>query len=515
MDNCILAGNTIAPIYAGTPGTFTLPAVIGLATTLAYNNGAPTPTFALLPGSSAIGVGDPAQAGILAQNGIVRPSVGVDVGACQGGNNWVVTDPNGNAASGSPSDITLPYALVHADSGDQITFAVSLNGDTIPLNSTLTLNRNVTITGPGAANLAISGAGAVQDFFVSTGVSASISGLTIEDGTETGLGGGGGILNTGFLTVSDCVIADSNGASPGTYNPYGSGGGILNTGFLTLSNSTIDNNLADYGGGLENYNYAGTAVSIINDCTFTGNTGGSAAGVNDYHGGPVILTNSTVAFNNGFGADVTDMDNCIVADNASGDIWMGSSGTFTLTGGVALVPTLEYNGGATPTLALLPGSSAVGAGDPAQAGTVAQNGAYRPTGNVDVGACQGGFDWVVTDPNGNAGSGSGADVTLPFAVAHAAGRGHDHLRQLPERRHRNAKQHFDDQPGRHHFWPRGCEPGRERRRHCPGFLCQRGRMCNHLRLDHRERHRNRARRRRRYPQYRHARPVNDCVIARQ
>ncbi len=419
MDNCIVADNTLGAIWNGTTGSYTLTSVTGLAASLVYNNGAATPTLALSPGSSAIGTGDPGESGTTAQNGEVRTSGNVDVGACEGGYDWVVTDPNGDTGSGGPGDITLPYAVTHVDSGDQITFSPLLNGDTIPLNGTLTLAQNVTILGPGAANLAVSGGGAVQDFFVNSAVSASISGLTIDNGTESGLGGGGGILNTGNLTVSDCIIANNNGASGGTYDIFGSGGGILNTGSLTLSDSTVDNNTANYGGGLENY--GPNAYTSINDCTFTGNTAsyGSAGGVNNYDGGYLGLTNSTVAFNNGYGVYATAMDNCIVVGNTSGAIWEGTSGTYTLTGGVALSPTLAYNGGSTPTLALLPGSSAIGAGDPNDAGTVAQNGAVRIAGRVDVGATEGGFDWVVTDPNGHAGSGSYGDITLPFAVANA------------------------------------------------------------------------------------------------
>jgi Right handed beta helix region len=416
MDNCIVADNTLGSIYAGTSGTYTLTSVTGLASTLAYNNGAPTPTLALLPGSSAIGNGDPSWAGSSAQNGAIRASGAVDPGACQGGYDWVVTDPNGNGGSGSPSDITLPYAVANVDSGDWITFSPTLNGDTIPLNATLTLGQNVSIIGPGAANLAISGGGAVQDFFVNSAVTASISGLTIENGTETN-GGGGGILNTGDLTVSDCLIAHNDGTSSGFYNPYGSGGGILNTGLLQLSDSTIEANVASWGGGVENY--GSSADAFIDNCTFTGNSGGSGAGVNNYDGNYLSLTNSTVAYNNGYGVSTSYMDNCIVADNSGPAIWAGPSGTFTLTSVTGLASSLAYNGGSTPTLALLPGSSATGTGDPGEAGTIAQNGAERDAGSVDVGASQGGYNWVVTDFNGNAGSGSLNDITLPYAVSHA------------------------------------------------------------------------------------------------
>ena len=56
---------------------------------------------------------------------------------------------------------------------------------------------------------------------------------------------------------------------------------------------------------------------------------------------------------------------------------------------------LANNGGATQTLALLAGSPAIGAGDPSQAGTIAQNGVTRPA-TPDMGAFQTVSPLVVT-----------------------------------------------------------------------------------------------------------------------
>ncbi len=414
MDNCIVAGNTTGQIYAGTSGTYTVTSTTGLETTLAYNNGAATPTFALEPGSPAIATGDPAQAGAIAQNGAIRPTGSVDVGACQGGFDWVIVDPNGNVGSGGAGDVTLPYAVANAHNGDEITFASCISGANIDLNGTLTISKNVTIAGPGSGYLYVSGNNLVQDFFVDSGVCASISGMNIINGAESGLGGAGGILNAGMLTVNACIISGCNGNSGGTYDPFGSGGGILNVGLLTLSNSTFENNVASYGGGLANYH----GFAVIDNCTFEGNTGVSAGGVDNYGGGTLKLSNSTVAYNVGYGvAYMTSMDNCIVAGNSVGAVYSGTLGTYTLTSLTGLAGAPDYNG-PTPTYALSPGSSALTAGDPSQAGTTAQNGVIRPAGSVSVGAFQG-ADWLVTDPNGNAGSGSATDVTLPYAVAHA------------------------------------------------------------------------------------------------
>src|SRR5271155_4140438 len=82
-------------------------------------------------------------------------------------NTFTVNDLND--AVGSASDVTLRYAINTAQNGDTINFAVT---GTITLSSPLTIGTNVTITGPGPANLAISGNNAVQVFNVSSAVTA-------------------------------------------------------------------------------------------------------------------------------------------------------------------------------------------------------------------------------------------------------------------------------------------------------------------------------------------------------
>src|ERR1700733_4766616 len=68
---------------------------------------------------------------------------------------WLVTDFSGTP--GSAGDVTLRYAITHAQDGDQIGFSSSLIGQTIVLDNLLVIGTNITITGLGASNLAISG----------------------------------------------------------------------------------------------------------------------------------------------------------------------------------------------------------------------------------------------------------------------------------------------------------------------------------------------------------------------
>ena len=64
---------------------------------------------------------------------------------------------------------------------DTITFSVA---GTITLTSgALTISDDLTITGPGAGSLAISGNNASRVFLINAGNTVEISGLTIKDGT--------------------------------------------------------------------------------------------------------------------------------------------------------------------------------------------------------------------------------------------------------------------------------------------------------------------------------------------
>ena len=77
----------------------------------------------------------------------------------------------------------------------------------------------MTITGPGASSLTVSGAKAYDVFTVNSGTTVSISGLTIANG-NSGSSYGGGILNNGSLTVSNSTFSGNTATSSG----YGGGG---------------------------------------------------------------------------------------------------------------------------------------------------------------------------------------------------------------------------------------------------------------------------------------------------
>src|SRR5579871_1446033 len=139
----------------------------------------------------------------------------------------------------------------------------------------------------------------------------------------------------------------------------GNGGGIYNGGTLTVGNSTITGNSAgaSSGGGI----YVGFRLTTRNTI-IAGNTASS---------GPDVLGNMGSQGYNLLGNPV----------DASG--WVDTD----ILHVNAMLGPLQDNGGTTPTMAPLPGSPALDAGDPDQLGVPDQRRVVR-SGGVNIGAYQ-------------------------------------------------------------------------------------------------------------------------------
>jgi hypothetical protein len=84
-------------------------------------------------------------------------------------------------------------------------------------------------------------------FVVNSGVTAAVSSLTIPGGVAGGVAAdGGGIANTGTLTLTDVVVIQCMSIGSGN-GSSASGGGIYNTGALTLTGCNILGNTASGG----------------------------------------------------------------------------------------------------------------------------------------------------------------------------------------------------------------------------------------------------------------------------
>src|SRR5262249_41379536 len=150
---------------------------------------------------------------------------------------------------------SLSAVLAAAASGDTIEVASGLSGTITPA-ATLTVANNVTIEGPGAGVISVSGNNANRVFAINAGVTATISGLTITKGSVTAnesgplsLGGGGILNETGsVLTLTQCTLSNNTAtASSATVDVFG--GGLLNEGTATVNSCTFSGNEATGGGG--------------------------------------------------------------------------------------------------------------------------------------------------------------------------------------------------------------------------------------------------------------------------
>jgi hypothetical protein len=171
-----------------------------------------------------------------------------------------------------------------ASGADTIKFAHGLHG-TITLASEIAISASVTINGPGANQITVSGHHTTRVFDISGG-NVAIADLTISGGLATssspnGSNGGGIYHGGGTLTLSRDVLA-GNEADGTAAGDFGYGGALLNAPGATLSidSSTFTGNVATgdgkgRGGALFNYGTATVAGSDFTDNQALGGTNGA------------------------------------------------------------------------------------------------------------------------------------------------------------------------------------------------------------------------------------------------
>ena len=432
------------------------------------NNGGLRETHVLLAGSPALnagvnaqipadisdsdGDGDTSEAQSFDERGVGFPRVQagvVDSGAFElapsATGSLVVTTTNdedngtSDPAFGTGTSLreAIGFANTNADPS-AITFSARFNtAQTITLGGTqLVISQTVSITGPGANLLSVSGNNLSRVFLIQGGT-ATLSGLTITGGRAIGDGNGGaggGIFVTSpprngsiGLNLLNCALsgntADTFGGAllifpaslpdpfQSTSNttidkctfdnntangPASGGGAIKNTAALSITNSTFSNNRApssDGGGAIDN-----SGPLTLTHCTLTGNNGGRGAG-GIVTNRTVTLSNTIIAgnVNNTAQADVATVVNNgftsggynlignagAVAFNAPGD----QKGTAAAPLDPRLAPLALNAPGTTQTHSLQIDSPAVNAGSPTPASTSDQRGVARPqVGRSDIGA---------------------------------------------------------------------------------------------------------------------------------
>jgi hypothetical protein len=231
-----------------------------------------------------------------------------------------------SAADSGPGSLRAEIAA--AQSGDTIVFAPSLALNIITLTSgELTINKSLTIDalGDSRGTVWINANNASRAFDVtSSSASVTLDNLVIEGGSAKD---GGGLYNTGSLTLNNCILT-GNVAS-------GLGGAVDNKGAMVINNTSFGTsgsfpffpgNQAANGGAIENQG----SMTVTNS-VFTGNVAANDGGAIDNRG------NLTV---NSCALGVLPLSSMQNYANSGGNIY--NSGTLNVTGstfqgGIALI----------------------------------------------------------------------------------------------------------------------------------------------------------------------------------
>lgn len=207
-----------------------------------------------------------------------------------------------NDANASPGD-------------DTINFQAGIAGTILLIDGHLPITSNITINGPNARNLSVSGNNSSRIFVVSgSNVTANISRLTITNGNaqpiligSTLIGDGGAILNAAgaTLNLTEVTVSGNSATSLGGAIATRAVSPLLTTTTTNITRSAIFNNTAIAGGGgLSNVgvDVFGTglltaAYTTITNSTITQNNASAEGGGLSNDGGIVSLNNNTISHN--------------------------------------------------------------------------------------------------------------------------------------------------------------------------------------------------------------------------
>lgn len=237
------------------------------------------------------------------------------------------------------------------------------------------LGASVTLIGAGdgedeTGNTILDANGSGRVLEVAQDITVALHGLRITAGSISGHGGGA--LNAGRLTLTNCTVAE-NAATSGAW-----GGGIYNeaTGTLTLAETTVaDNTAGAFGGGILNIGGASGTVEISNS-TISGNSAGDGGGIFNN-------PNGTVIFSGDQGNTVTGN----TAVNSGGGIYSG--GVVTVLSAITVTRNRVNNssGGGIfnwGTLTFSSPGSTVSGNTANIGGGIGNSGTFNGVGNVSV-----------------------------------------------------------------------------------------------------------------------------------
>lgn len=343
--------------------------------------------------------------------------------------------PGDGTCADAGGDCTLRAAVGEAEGlagADTIDFSVT---GTIDLASPLpTIFSNLTIQGPGADQLTLSGVDNSHQTFVVIGASFAISGVTVT--AADSIGGNAAVVeflnSAGTLDITDCEFAGNTGAAQ-IYAIESGGVTITRTtisgnstvaflkGYgifvdripLTLVNATVSGN-ASHGIRIDGSSSPAPVVTLLNS-TVTDNGGSGLLFNNVVSGTSLSIKNSIVALN--AGTQIADNASMLTLSSGGGNVCSDASLTPTGPGDQVatdpqIVPLGSY-GGPTRTHGLIAGGPAVNHGQNSGAPATDQRGVARPFGSlVDVGAVEATVDMTPTSLPAGAQFAAYSDTTL-------------------------------------------------------------------------------------------------------
>lgn len=222
-----------------------------------------------------------------------------------------------NANDSGPGSLRAAVLAATANGPGNDTIEFDVAGEIALTSGEIDITEDLTIVGPGAASLAVSGGGRSRVFDIAFGTTVTISGLTIREGTATQAGGNIRIGGGADVTLRGVSVAGGRTADRG--------GGIASDGNLRLFDSDVRDNFAeDQAGGLSL-----SGVSVISNTLIVGN--GSNSEVGGGGGGGVEFA--------GFGATaLTIVDSQVLSNTVrSTQIGPPSGGGMRITNGQVLI----------------------------------------------------------------------------------------------------------------------------------------------------------------------------------
>jgi predicted outer membrane repeat protein len=238
---------------------------------------------------------------------------------------WYVDGVNGDDGNNCKTKATACGTIEHA-----ITLAAS--GDTIQISAAtyqenLSIPFNLTLNGANQATTIVDGTSTANVFTVGAGISLTLLNLTIKNGV--GYSGGGGVNNSGTLTVNKSNFY---------VNTALSGGAILNTGMATISNTTFNSNSPYFFG----HSASCGAIDNRSTMTITTSTFFNNYANNNYTSGGAICNGGTLTITGSTFSTNTSQGN----NGGNGGAIYTYAGTLSVTNSSFSQNSATFSGGA-------------------------------------------------------------------------------------------------------------------------------------------------------------------------